>query len=123
MTRSPPNNAMDKKQVVEKFVEKGVLSPLQTRRNFTPQETLELQEMQRAVNAKKFEAAQIKGNTALVPNGQRVAEESDAVARLLENVKNQYVSQKLVECGYPNDTKCSINLTDGTIVVNDTPPK
>ena len=113
---------MDKSEVVQKMEEKGILSPLQ-RRNFTPSEVLELQEMQRAVNAKKFESAHIKGNTALIPNGQRVSEEVEAVARLLDQVKNNYVSSKLLECGFKQDEKCSINLSTGEIVLNDTPPK
>ncbi len=84
-------------------------------RSMTPIEVMELQEMQRLVNGRKFEAAQVKGNTALVPDGQKLAEQLEAVVRLLENVKNQWVSAKLVECGYPQDAICDINLSTGEI--------
>jgi hypothetical protein len=98
-------------------IKKGVLGVV-PQRNFTPAELLELQEMIRIANARRFEAAQIKANTALVPNGQMVADQTEAIARLLENVKNQYVSSKLQECGYPQGTRCDINMTTGEIVLN-----
>jgi hypothetical protein len=88
-----------------------------TKRNFTPEETMEVLEMNRIVNARKFEAAQIAANTALVPDGQKVAEQTTAIAALLNNAKNLWISQKLVECGFPQDTKCSINLSTGEVVV------
>ena len=87
------------------------------KRNLTPEETLQLQEMIKLINARKFEAEQIKNNTALVPDGQKVAEQIEAIARLLDNVRNQYVSQKLVECGYGAGQKCNINLGSGEIIL------
>lgn len=96
---------------------KGVLSPITPKRNLTPEETMELSEMIRMVNARKFEAAQIKGNTALVPDGQKVAEQSAAIAALLDNAKNLWVSQTLLKCGYAPDTRCSLNLGTGEIIV------
>lgn len=84
--------------------------------NFTAHETLELQEMQRMVNARRVEAELVAGNTALIPRGQEVAKEIDALARLLDNNKNQWFSQKLREHGYPQDSQVQINLTTGEIV-------
>ena len=63
------------------------------RRNMSPQEVLELKIMNDLVTARKFEADQVAGNTALVPRGQDVAKELEAVARLLDNAKNMRVSQ------------------------------
>lgn len=71
--------------------------------------------MNRAVSSRHWEAAQIKANTALVPDGQKVAEQAEAIARLLENVKDQWLASKLTECGYPDGTKCTINLSTGVI--------
>ena len=102
------------KEIVEKFEEAGVIAPA-PKRNFTQQELQELQEMQRVTNSKKFEAIQIKNNTALIPRGQEVAEETEAVARLLENVKDQWVSMKLTECGFKQNEKVGINLQTGEI--------
>ena len=103
-----------KKEIVDKLMPPA-------RRDFTPQEVLELNDMQRLVNARKWEAAQIGGNTALIPRGQEVAKEVDAIARLLDNVKNNWVSHKLLECGYAVDTKCSINLSTGAIIIENEP--
>lgn len=90
------------------------------RRDLTPQELMELQELHRAVGSKQWEAAQIKANTALVPDGQKLAEQTEAVARLLENVKNQWVAGKLEECGYTKGTRCGLNLATGQIKVETT---
>jgi hypothetical protein len=90
-----------------------------TRRDFAPQEIIELQELNRVAFARGWEASQIKGNTALIPRGQEVAAEAEAVARLIENAKNQWVAAKLTECGYPAGTKCSINLSTGQILLEE----
>jgi hypothetical protein len=101
----------------------GHVAPAKQKRNFTPQEVLELQEMHRAVASRFWEAAQLKGNTALVPRGQEVLAELEALARLGENAKNQWVANKLQDCGYEPGTKCSINLTTGEIVEEHDTPK
>lgn len=98
-------------------LKKGVLK----RRDLLPQEVLELQEMTRMTNARRFEATLVKGNSALVPRGQDVAAELEALARLLDNTKNQWVGAKLVECGYPANTRCDINLTTGAITITGEP--
>ena len=102
---------------MKRLNKKEIADKLGVRTDFTPQEVLELQEMQRLVNTRKFEAAQIKGNTALVPDGQKCAEQIEAIARLMENVKNGWVSQKLVEHNYPKDAICNINLSNGKITL------
>lgn len=93
----------------------GILPPAPVKRNFTPDEALQLQEMNRIVSAKKWEADLVRGNTALVPNGQEVASTFEAIARLCENEKNRWVSVKLSECGYANGAKVNINLFTGEI--------
>lgn len=85
------------------------------RRSMSPEEILQLKLMSDLVSQRKFEAAQVAGNTALVPRGQDVAKELEALARLLENAKNIWVSQTLVACGYPQGVKCNINLATGAI--------
>lgn len=95
---------------------KAAAERLPERSNFTAGETMELMEMQRMVNAERVKAQLVAGNTALIPRGQEVAKEIDAIARLLENNKDQWFSQKLREHGYPQDLKVQINLTTGEIV-------
>lgn len=109
---SKATNAKAKKELMGKV-----------RRNLEPAEILQLTKMVELANARKFEADQIKVNTALVPRGQEVANEVEAVARLLENVKNQYVGQLLVACGYDAGQNCNINLSTGEIIVNKDEPK
>lgn len=89
----------------------------QAKRNFNPTELVELQEMIRLVNGRKWEASQVKLNTAMIPDGQRVSLQFDAVVMVLEGAKNHYVAQKLLECGYPEGQKCEINLTTGEIIL------
>ena len=107
------------KMTLTKKIKKGIVIE---KRNFTPAECIELEEMLRLINARKFEAGQIRANTALVPDGQKLADQTDAVARLLENVKNQYVASKLIECGYKSGTICDVNLRTGEVTVQNGTP-
>lgn len=106
MTRASPS----------RLERKGIISPLSPKYKLSPQQVIELAEMIRIVNARQFEAKQIKGNTALVPRGQEIAKEIEAIAVLLENAKNLWVQQRLIERGYPHGTQCSINLSTGEIL-------
>ena len=94
----------------------GIASPIQPKRNLTAAECVELQEMIRIANAENFKAKQVRGNTALVPRGLEVAGEVEAMARLLENAKNLFVSQLLKQCGYEDGVRCSLNLSTGEVV-------
>ncbi len=91
-------------------------APKIEKRGFNPAEILELQEMMRLVNGKKWEVAQVRANTAMVPDGQRVAVQLDAIVQVLEGAKNAWVGQKLAECGYATGVKCDINFATGEIV-------
>lgn len=106
----------------ERKIKKGVIPPPPPKTNFTIEEAMELQEMQRMINGRKFEASQIGGNTALVPRGQEIAKELDAIVRLLENSKNLWISQKLKEHGYQLDEKCSVNLSTGEVMIEPPAP-
>lgn len=100
-------------------MKKGIsTTPGVERRNFNAQEIMELNMMQTMINQEKFKASNIKSNSALVPRGKEVAEECEAIARLLENARNQYVSAKLVECGYLPGTRCDINFATGEIILH-----
>lgn len=97
----------------------GIVTLPKEKRSFTPEECMELQELNRIANARQYEAAQVKGNTALIPRGQEVAAELEAIARLLDNARNMWIGQKLIECGYPPGAKVSINLSTGQITPNE----
>jgi hypothetical protein len=75
----------------------------------------EFEELFRMAMSYNFIASQIKNNTALVPDGQRVASEYEAVARLLENAKNQFIGQKLVDMGYPQTSQVKVDIKTGII--------
>ena len=109
------------KMSLNRKIEKGILSPFPMKRDLTPQETLQLQEIVRIASAEKFKAENIKANTALIPDGQKLAEQTLVVAQLLEKVKNTYISTKLIECGYHVADKCYINLTTGEVQYQDVP--
>jgi hypothetical protein len=99
---------MTKKEAAAKLMPKP-------KTNFTPEEVVELSEMLRLMNGEKYKAAQVKANTALVPRGKEVAEELEAIARILENAKNGWMSAKMVEHGYANGESVTVNLTTGEI--------
>lgn len=102
-----------KEPQVEPVVEtpKDVIEP----RQLTAEEIMELQELHRIASTRRFEATQVKGNTALIPDGQRFAAQLDALARLLLNTKNHWLSQKLRECGWPTEQNVTIDLKTGYI--------
>jgi len=92
------------------------IDPLPTpKRNLNPLELRELNERIRLADMRAFEASLIAGNTALVPNGKEVAETFEAIARLMENAKNQWYTQKLVACGYLPGAVVNVNLNTGEI--------
>lgn len=85
-------------------------------RQFTADEVAELQEVHRIANTYSFMAKQVKGNTALIPDGQKLGEQLEAMARLFQNIKNHWVSEKLRECGYDPAKKVSIDVHTGMII-------
>lgn len=86
-------------------------------RSLTKAELLEIQELIRIVNHERFKAAQVKGNSALVPGGQKLAAQLEATTALYEDVKNRHIAQKLAQLGYPKDTKTTIDLMTGKITI------
>lgn len=100
-----------------KHREKSVKGPKPLpKRPFSPAEIIELQELTRLVNGRRWEAAHVRGNTSLVPDGQKVALQLESIVQVLEGAKNNWVSQKLSECGYSAGTRCDINFSTGEIV-------
>lgn len=86
-------------------------------RKLNKSELLEIQELHRLASTEKFKAEQIAGNTVLIPNGQKLAEQTKAVAGLLENAKKNHISRKLQELGYPPEQKISLDLMTGKITI------
>jgi hypothetical protein len=84
-------------------------------RSLTPDELIELQHLHRLTGARRFEAEQVKLNTLLVPRGQEVAKELEALANIWENFKNNWIAQKLTDCGYAQGQQVSIDLKTGEI--------
>lgn len=93
------------------------------KRNLTPTETLQFQEMNRTINSRKWEAAQLAGNTALIPNGQAYVEQLAASVAVLDDVGRQWLCRTLEACGYPNGTKCDVNLNTGEITLSSNEPE
>lgn len=95
-------------------VAKGVVE-VKEPRGFTEEELKELQELVRVAAIEKFKASQVKANTALVPNGKEVAEQLEAVSRLVENFKDQWLGAKLQELGYPQGSQVGVDSRTGLI--------
>lgn len=85
---------------------------------FNKKDLAELIELNRLVASEKFKSIQIKGNTAMIPDGQKVSEQQEAVARLMENVKDNWLSSKLRELGIKEGKPVSIDLNTGKITEN-----
>jgi hypothetical protein len=95
--------------------QRQALLPAKEKRNLSPEELIVFNEMRRAADMREYEAGQVHANTALVPHGKQVAEQLAAIAQLLRNAQQAYLSSKLLECGYSMQEKVSINLTTGVI--------
>ena len=87
----------------------------QTPQALNERDRAEFEELHRIFLSYSFVASQIKGNTALVPNGQEIAAQFEAIARLMENTKNQYIGQKLHEMGYPQSAQVNVDIKTGVI--------
>lgn len=86
-------------------------------RKLNPSELVEIQELHRIAAGERFKSLQIKGNTALIPDGQKLAEQSEALANLFENIKENTIARKLTELGYPPSTPTTIDLKTGEITI------
>lgn len=129
MGKQPSFARQQRRDATREAVADGKIAP--GKRNLTPQETLELQEMHRICAGLAFQANQVKANTALipptkflwftVPRGKSLAAELEAQARLMDQVKRKWIGERLAACGYLPDSKCDINLSTGTITPSATP--
>ena len=75
----------------------------------------ELRQLNQMAIGEQFKADLIKGNTALVKNGQLLAEQCEQVAKLLNDMKNQKLVMILSGLGYPPKTEFSVDLVSGKI--------
>jgi hypothetical protein len=77
----------------------------------------EIRELQRIVSFEKFKAQQVKGNTAIIPNGRgkAIAEELEAMAELFENHMRIYIGQILARLGFSPMENVSINMKTGKV--------
>lgn len=76
----------------------------------------ELQEIHRLVEYEKFKLKQIKGNTALIPNGNELAEQQEALVNLLEGAKQGILLEKLKSAGCVPGKPVSVNMSSGKII-------
>lgn len=96
-----------------KLKRKGVLK--EEDKYLTEQELVELRELQRIAASEMLKANVIRGNTALVPNGQEVATQFEAVARVMSNYRDQFMASAFTRHGYKNGEPLSIDLKTGKI--------
>lgn len=84
-------------------------------RNLYPQELDEAQGLYRLVNGERFKWIQIKNNTALIPGGQKLAEQKEAIVKLLEEKWLEYLKNLLGRLGYPMGSNLSLDLRTGKV--------
>ena len=85
------------------------------RKRLNEAERAEILDVSRLAQSYRFIATHLKGNTALVPGGQKVLEQYEAMAKLIDGVKNSMVSQRLSQLGYPQGVNFTVNLKTGKI--------
>lgn len=66
-------------------------------------------------NAQHWRADLVAGNTALIYNGQETAKTEADIAKLLENSKNNWLSNVLAGCGIPLGQAVEVNMKTGEI--------
>ena len=86
------------------------------RRNLNKSELKELLEMTRLVNNRMWETMLVAGNTALIPDGKALAEQMEALSKVLLNAKNNWMSQTLRLCGVPTGQSVNVNSETGEVV-------
>lgn len=97
-------------------------------RGLTKQELIEIQELNRIAQAEAFKAGTFAANTALLnfkgaTPGKALAEQQNAIASMMERVKNEHVNAKLAQLGYPAGSPLALDLQTGRITkvqANDT---
>lgn len=78
-------------------------------------ELSELAKLNDWYNAESFKAKLIKGNTYLVKDGQKLAEQYEQIAKMINDIKNQKISMILAGLGYPPNTEFQVDLVSGKI--------
>ena len=98
--------------------EKGVptnVNDFVEKRNLNQQELQEYIEMVKLCNNQRWKTMLITGNTALIPDGLNMAKYESAVTNLLDNSRNNWISQLLVKCGVPSGQSIKIDSETGVI--------
>lgn len=101
---------------------KGVVETPVLRRGLTKEELREYIELLKLCNSQAWRMMQIKSNTALIHNGIEVAHTEEDITKLLENAKNNWLSQVLTACGVPTGQSVNINSETGEVVDTDAKP-
>lgn len=126
MGKKPSFSRLAHREATREAVKQGAIAP--QKRNLSPQEVIEIQEINRICMSYAFQANHVKANTAMippmkflwftVPRGKALAAEIEAMARLFDQVKTQRISQILTACGYPSGFLYDMNLATGQITAS-----
>ena len=85
------------------------------KRNLSPQELREYLQLVTISNTERWKAIQYANNTALLPNGKELAKQQEAIANLLHNSIENWISHTLQECGVQPGQAVNINSTTGVV--------
>ena len=87
------------------------------KRRFTGEDFKELQLLYNIVAAEDYKFRQIKNNTALIMNGQKLAKQAEQIVNLLNRTRGEWIGQKLVRYGYSPTEQVNVNASTGKITV------
>jgi|TARA_R100001530_G_scaffold1410_1_gene2552 hypothetical protein len=75
--------------------------------------------IRKIVEAERFKADQIKGNTALLYNGKELGKEYEGVAKLMEDTEKNILAGILTDLGYEQGINYGVDLKTGKVTKQD----
>jgi exonuclease III len=88
-------------------------------KNLNKEQLKVLRAIRKVVEAERFKADQIKGNTSLLYNGQELSKEYSGVATLMENTEKNILANILTKLGYEQGKNYAVDLETGVVTKQD----
>lgn len=87
------------------------------KRKFTGEDFKELQLLYQIVATEEYKLRQIKGNTALITDGQKLVKQAQEIVDLLNQSRGEWIGQKLARYGYAPTESVNVNALTGKITI------
>ena len=91
------------------------------KKKLSPQDLKDLQELNRICFTYRFMADEVKKNTALVPDGQKLVKQLEGMFNIFDKAMEEHKSKKVREFDFPPNSHVSIDLNTGILTLLDGP--